>query len=596
MPKNPQPDPEAKLWEVRRKLADKHYHDWLNRFDVDRLQDYYEGKQFKGVDPLSPDAPYVVNKVLTTVEAQKPTMLSDTPRHRVIPVPGLRDDLSEFDPRVELMERTIDTLVRRRDMHYMDHVTQAFHNSFFGPGILQVGYSNTFDKNPNAGKPIMVPGEDGSDVPKRDPETNEVMVEPPEIAVEEQLFFKCIPFKTFRVNHNSTYILENNDWCGYWEVFRVSDMLERFPEITARRELLEDYVPDEMKAYGRESVDKIGAECKAWRIWDLNAGLEVMVSGGLMLESRPFSVFPLADLRYLPWKQHWWPLPPTYNWISPQRAINYARNLLIRHVRQGIARYIGHKRAFNPEELERTLRSDDVEIAWTEEEIEDLSQAIQLIPQPSLGLDFHRGLNVMDDDFIESSGVGGEQRGLAEAGTATQASILDARAQSREEGSREKLRTTLGKLGRAALLTIRENFGLDMVIRINVDPSRADAEAKLQEVFQTVNAIDQFPSVDFEVQVDLISQNPASKQLERSAWGQVLQLLSVPGVAAALSQSPLLLKKTLDQFDIVSEQEISEVQKALAAAVQAQQQPPAAEGGGGPQGLVEQFIQQGGAA
>lgn len=592
----PDGNPDAKLWQSRIKRGDEHYEEWEKRFQVKILVDYYEGFHFNVANPLHPDAPYVVNKVQTNVEAAKPSVLSRVPFHRVVPIPGLEDDLSLLEQPIKLMQATLQTMVEKRSLHFLDHVSMAHHNSFFGPGLVEVGFSKRFVDNPNAGKPIMVADKDGGEQPKRD-EKGEPVLEPPflnEVA-EEKLYFRSIPFETFRVNANSTGVLEENDWCGYYEIFTLKEVLQAFPKTDVRRYEVFSGETIKQSVGDLEPSALVGTRVKVWKIWDLSARKKVRICGQEYLGEEPFDFLPVVDLKYLPWRNFWWPVPPTYSWIGPQRGINYARTLLQRVVRQSIPKYVGRKRGFDPDELERVLRSEDVEVAWTEEELDDIRTAVALLETPRMGLDFHRFLAVLDDDFVESSGFAAEMRGLAESDTATQASILDARGQIREEGVRTRLSAALGRLGKATLLTIRDNFALPLVVRHNINPASPDAPIKLLEIFKTVEVLSDFPDIDFDVEVELASRNPASEQLKRISLNSLLQLLSNQVLAMVLANSPLLLRKTLEMHDMIAESEQLEVQRALQATVKAiQEAEMAKKTQGSPGNLVDQFVQSGG--
>ena len=83
--------------------------------------------------------------------------------------------------------------------------------------------------------------------------------------------------------------------------------------------------------------------------------------------------------------------------------------------------------------------------------------------------------------------------------------------------------------------------------------------------------------------------SPAAQAQERDEWLAFLNLVLNPQVAAVLSQSPYLMRKTAGYFNIHNERDLAEISQAM---MQAEQQ--VAHGATHDEGLVAGLLQGGG--
>jgi hypothetical protein len=185
-------------------------------------------------------------------------------------------------------------------------------------------------------------------------------------------------------------------------------------------------------------------------------------------------------------------------------------------------------------------------------------------------------------DFQIVSGVGGEQRGVAESETATQASIIDVRSRLRETAARTKVANWLADISRLILLTVREYMALPFWIEINVDPVAAAAGSpEAVQVTQTWKEIqaEDLGNSDMDVFIDLASMSPVTEDVQRNSWNQVLALLTNPTLCQIMAGSEVILRKTLSLYGVRTENEIHEIQKVcqqVTASMAAQAQADAA--------------------
>ena len=281
-----------------------------------------------------------------------------------------------------------------------------------------------------------------------------------------------------------------------------------------------------------------------------------------------------------------YPLPPVFNWLSPQDVVNEVRESRRAHRRRLQRKYTYRKGSIAEPELDKLQRGGDGTFA------EDLTapgeaSPIKPVPDAPLGPDTDKDLVEAKDDFQQITGVGGEQRGVSESDTATQANIIDVRTRIRESAGRAVVAEWLGDICRIMLLTIREKMQLPMWIKVNTDLTAPDPNEILAiaQTWQEITA-EQLGTGNLDVQVDVTSLSPVSEDMQRQQWLQgVLPILTNPGMAMVLSMSETLLRKTLKMFGITSAREIQEIAKVLqmvAMAGAAQAQPPTSSGSGQP--------------
>jgi hypothetical protein len=312
-----------------------------------------------------------------------------------------------------------------------------------------------------------------------------------------------------------------------------------------------------------------------------------------LVEGESWSFLPLSPLKYHELPNEWYPLPPVYNWISPQDEINETREQ--QRVHRAGSRDATRTRRGTIDETELNKLETGGDGVYAEVVEPD---AIAAVPDAPLDGSVWTQLAATKEDFNFISGGSSESRGVPQADTATQANIIEGHSQLRESSGRTLVAEWLAAIARLLLLTLREKMQLPFWVKANNDPFAGDARATAQTVgaWSQVRA-EQLGDLDVDVTVDVASLSPVSLDMERAAWNQVLALLTNPGLLALLMepnpQSPdepsPLLRKTLGFYNIKSDSEVKEIWRvgtaALAKLQMAMAMGAAAGGKGGPQGL-----------
>lgn len=546
---------EVKKWQRRVDAAERRYQIWSKRFKTDTLEDFYRGWQW----PDDQEPGYTINLFYSTIETHKPVLYFFTPTYKVTPKPTREDDpMSLVEERAALREQILNYFARDEKTGLFRATQLALHEAHFRFGVVEVGYSADFVENPNLGKPVLkeskpMVGEDGRPVI----DTREY------IPQNERVYVRRIPAKQFRVSIREDNDLERCDWCGYYEYVYLEDLKRskiykntRGLETGMRARLRDDEaspLKDREEGFDEDVV-------KLWKIWDIRTKTRYVFVEGYdkFLLVRPFKHLPFAVLAFHDDLDSFYPIPPTFNWLSPQIEINETREMQRIHRARAVRRYTYVRGAIQEDYINQLVSGGDMTIVPAEAE-----NPIQPVPDAPLDSAIWRNVPQTRDDFIEVSGVTSEQRGLSQAETATQAQILDSRARIREEFARSRLARWLCKIGKLVLRVIEENFTEDFAIRLTTDSLSPFAPMEAEQtafVWKTIR-LAELGEFEYEVDVELDELSPSNDSIRREAWNQVLALLSNPGILAILASSEAILRRTLKLYGITNERYVIEIKR-----------------------------------
>lgn len=555
------------LWVDRIKGADRRYEDWSTRFECDRLDRYYEGFHWKGRSDAEARLLYTINLIFPTLEMQVPSLMFYRPQVKVEPRAGHVSSANSQAPgRSELLEDTLQTFVDNPDFDFKIETLLALRDGWFRFSITEVGYTADYIDNPNAGKPVLY--EDGSAMMKDG--TDEPLTENQRTLQTESLFVKHIDPKTFRVSVSNKNVLKKNDWSGYYEWCYVEDLKENknyknTDKLKASGRPTGDAAP---KADDLDSQDHAGM-VKVWKIWDHRRRVRHVIPDGhdfFLQTDQPFSFLPFSVLKFYERSNSFYPLPPMFNWLSPQDEINESREQQRNHRRRFETKYTTPKGKIDDTELEKLTKGGDGTVVIQNGDSGGVSP---LIPVPTGELSQSwQYLAASNVDFQRISGVPDEYHGVSNADTATQANIINVRAQIRESQARVQVAEWLSNICRLMAMTIIEKMQLPMWIQMNVDPFSMDAKDLIKTAgeWKQLKAESLGP-MDMDVKVDIASLSPISEDALRQAWNQVLALMTNPTLLAILMQpnpdaptepSPML-RKTLAFYGIRSDKEVREI-------------------------------------
>lgn len=554
----------ATLWHSRIEKANTNFKKWEERMKCNRMEEYYCGEQW---EPTGTNyEPYVTNLVFSTIDVKLPTYLFENPVYHVKPRPrALMYDIDTAAQRSQLREDLLNTIATDDTVNFGDECELAIMDAFFRFGIIEVGYSANWIKNPNAGEPVLR----SDSKPYIDPDTKNVIKQPEELPDDERIYLKRIQARNFRVGGADGSRISRCNWCGYWEYVRIED-LKANPGLKNKDKLewsgtrSDDFVED---LYGLEVDDLVrsGDLVKIWHIFDIRAKkrfIFVYPQNVTLLEEK-FKRLPLFDLRFSRLLRGFLPLPPTRNWKSSQDEYNDAREQLRNHRKRFSRKYLYFEGAFpDEEEISKLINGGDGTFAKTS--MNPPANAVAPMADANLGAQSLESLQITKDDFNIVSGTSSEQRGQSDRTTATQANLIDKRSQVRESRGRTQIARWLAKIGREVLLLAEEKFTQPVWVKMLVPLGDAtgDILPETQVLWHQITMDDLKKDgeadFDFEVSISLDSLSPVANDDDKNNFITFLSLLSQ---FPEISTSPLLVREAAYRCGYRNERVIREMQK-----------------------------------
>ena len=587
----------CKTWQKRLTAADKVYDAWDQRFQCEQLEKFYLGEQWGGLTDNQREK-IAINLFFPSIEAKKPSLMFFRPKATITPRPSRSDDPgSPILVRAKLREDTVNTQIADKRLHFKQQTFLALHEAFFRFGMVEVGYSADYSENPRAGKPVL---KEGTEDPMTDGKDQPVM-EPNQIITDESVFVRRIPASRVRVSANAKNILEWNDWVAHYEWHYVDD-LKRNPNYKNT---------DKLKASGKmrtgygehtESESDKAGMVKVWRIYDQRTKTRFTMADNAdrFLQKKPYNFLPLSALKFYEILDEFLPLPPTFNWLHPQREYNETREDMRVFRRGAYRRYTYRDGSIDEDQLNKLETGGDGVYAKSNQDA-----PLTEVPQGRLNQGVVASIPTTKEDFNNISSVSSEQRNTAEAETATQAQIKNLRSNIRESLDREVVAEWLAEIITLMVKTIEENMALPMVIQSNVDPQALGAQ---QEMLRIANnwlmiTADQLGSLEYDVSVDVESLSPASQDSKKQEFFTNLQtVFGNPQLSLLMLASPSLLKRALEMLDIRNDEDIQGIKEGLGMVqmmmMNQQQTGPKGQPAGGPgqtpspQGIEQQLMSQ----
>jgi hypothetical protein len=562
------------MWRKRVGYANKLYKKWSDRYYTDRLEEYYKGKQWAGLSDEEADKRYVINLVFAAIETAKPSLIFYRPQIKIQPRPGRAEQFgNQSDAKAKLAEDTVQTFIDDPDIDFVGETSLALQEAHFRFGVVEVGYTADWLDNPNAGKPVLKEGKTENDEDgKMLDEDGKEIAQPDSIPENENLYVKHIPAHTFRVAISSKNKLGRNDWVGYYEWHYVEDVKRDKTYKNTANLKSTGTVSKDLRDEDKD-VDAHHGMVKLWKIWDLRTKKRHVLADGhdkFLVEDRPFTFLPFSTIKFHENLNEFYPIPPVYNWLGPQDEVNEVRQAQKAHRSRFYRRYTHRNGAIEDTELEKLETGGDGVYAKS-----NLERPIEVVPDAPLGADVWQHLDESKNDFNTVAGSTSEQRGVAEADTATQANIIDTRAKLREASARTKVADWLADIARLILLSCRDNMAMPIWVKRQVDPfvqqMNPAAGQAVQAVWEQIHA-EALEDLDTDIYVELASMSPVTEDVQRNAWNAVLMLMTNGAILSILAMSEPLLRKTLNLYGIKNENEIQEIKKVIGQIMEQQQQ------------------------
>lgn len=588
---------EDNVWKDRIDEANKYYNQWEALFKCKILEQYYEGIMWKSQRELGYN-PYVINKFFETIAIKIAEFMPTVPVYQVSPRPvNSQYDLEAAADSAQLKEDVLNTIIQDNRLHFAEEMEMAYKDSFTRFGMVEVGYSADWIMNPNAPKPLT-----NKDQDRYASGDTKLKNEPEELPANERVFVKHIAARRFRVGGMDHKYLSRCTWCGYYEYVDKNDLLVlkglmNEDKIIAAKAVDQDVLTSET---GDRQTDKVkGNMVKLWRVWDNKGMVQLLVldSPITTIFQRRFKRLPLMDYRpdRRTMTEGFYPIPPSFNWLSPQDEINETREMLRAHRRRFVRKFMVVEGMMDDEELEKFETGPDGAVVKVKRE-----GAIQPIENADLGQALNEAIQTSADDLDRIAGTSQEDRGIPDRTTATQAEIVQQRASVRSQKDQMKIVHWFSMIGREILLTVRDKFVLGMYARLS-SPEGENFLGEIQddkESFKYVSSEDLNDGYDFRINVDVTSLSSTAQVQDKQKF---MEFISVLQQFPLISFSPTLVREAAYRIGYRNMKAIREFQKMAllmymgkitqleaASGQQMQQLQPGLPGGNAGQQMVQQ--------
>lgn len=526
----------AEHWSREINAANVVYQKWADRFKVNVLYQYYEGFQWdtSGTDTI----PYVVNLIYSTIETKLPNLIFQNPQYALKPRPsGVEYDFETASKSVQTKEDILNYVVRRKEFGLSDIHELAALDAFFGFGVIHIGYSNDPSENPS------------------------VSLGDPKNALNN-LFCKQIPFDTFRVAATANWNLSKGKWWGYYE-YVPNERLKAYSKKGLTIDFDKPNYPsgDQINTTGKINTSEFDdneipeGHIKIWNIWDFDQTKYIKFCpgnaslGDRLLDYETFTTCGISTLRYGKRRRGWYPLPPVFNWISPQDEVNDIRQTFKIHRKRYSRKYGILENGIEPEEMDKFLYGPDGTVI-------KLNRPDALVPIKDEPLDTsnQQSLVVSYDDFLRVSGSSSEQGRIGDRTTATQANINNRLSQIRESKDLQVVGLFMAAVGQSILRSLREAkepFWAEISLHNEV------LMGEIKEMRSAWKRIPPqlFEEEDYEVDTKLSSISPVYQQEDKKSFMEFLALITQYEI---LSFSPAALREAAYRCGYKNEQMLNQ--------------------------------------
>lgn len=578
----------------------------------------------------SPKDPWVnVNKVKSAIRAGVPSLLYSNPRFKVTPRrPILNDqgvDVSWNRARAQSEWLT----TTWQESHGNQHARNAITNAYLGFGALKAGYCPSFKDDEKRGVFALnengdfILGPDGIPELERgeyatDEDGNIVFDEdglpvlhPGEI--QSELFFvDNIDFDNFLFDvssgsdfFNHRFVIE--EWSRPLKQVREDPRFVR----SRRKRVNATHTIDMERMEGgspwghtrpeifTSAVEEDEGLVRGYDIYDFE-NKEYLVLPDLASDTKTNNEFLMEDdlpagtdhgpYRFLKFTESdgdkWYPIPDAIDMALVNQEYNITRSQMMIHREHTKTRYLETPGAFDvegsnaDEERAKFIFGEDGVLIRVSD-----PTAIQPAPKAQLDASFFQAIPNIAADFNDIAGQPGEARGVADADTATQASILATGNELRNSDRRDnQVQTFLAEVGKMLLRSARANAENDLFLKVQT------RDGKQPFVFARVDR--EVLEGDYDVEVEIGSTLPTN---DPRAIQQLITYLQALGQNPGLGMYPGLNARVIDSLNLdpVLAEEIAQISQQI---LQQQNQSQGEQSGAVGQQLLDQVVGGGSAA
>lgn len=580
----------SQLWHTKVRNANKYYTNWEDRFKCKRLEEYWEGYQWRNIVDIPYYRPYVINLVYAELKKKLANILYQNLEFNCTPRPGNYGNNPEFAMQSSQAKQDfLNEMIARanKENELNDSFRLVAMDSFFRYGVMEVGYAADW-RNPEK-TPILTTAHNDNDIP----EDKSKIIEDLPLPENEKAYFKRIKPDRFRVSTSDSIHLSNCAWAGYYSYLYKSTLLKtkdiNIPDEFDKNDagITSEFVgaklntpSDRASSDSKDMLEalKEGKVCKVWNIWDNEAKVRL-----LLLEPN-FDVLWFDTFERLPFATHrhdfrldgWYPIPPVYQWISPQDEINQAREQM-RHYRRRFTRKFVYN-GVDQEELEKFKNETDGEMI----KLKSANGGINPIQNPEIGISIEAALNSGRDDFNIVSGSSSDLNTVQkDRTTATQSKITAMKAEVIETVEQLEFSKFYKKVGRLALLVGQENFTEGVWVKNAENPGEqflGQISPTLGPIFKYITTQQISDGFDVDIEINCVNGTPQKMQEE---FEKFIKFLTVTMQFPQINLSPVLIRETAYRIGYRNEKVIAEMQRTALLTMLGQASQAAQQSGSG---------------
>lgn len=570
-------------WTEKIQTSIKLRREWESRFKCQKLEEYYYGFQWKNknrLDPV-PYQPYQINLFDSTIKIKLAGMLFQKPSFVLSPKPGVSGwDMESAIRSSQIKQDTLNTIVGNKNLKFTQQLKRAAVDSFFRFGIIEVGYAQDW-RNPQKLDPVMK--SDLADEYKDVSVEEDSIKENRPLPTSERIYVKRIKAARFLVSNSDAEDLEDFEWCGYEDHFYTNVLMNlegiKWPKNFGGADLIsgqfnpsgqvgQEYTPGDIDMYKERSGRAVS---KVYHIFNNTEGKRCLYLDGYMDEplwEEEYDHLNLIDLRWSEMLSGFYPVPPAFQWLSPQDEINEAREQTRSYRRRFTRKFQFVDGQVEPEEVEKFTDSGDGALI----KVKQLN-AIAAIDNPEMGQTSENALLLAKDDFNTASSTSTEARGQeADRQTATAAKITNARASIRENSEQMDFSVFGADVGREILVQAQTKMQLPLWVKFTTNPDAPDLQQEIQTnsaSYKQITHQDLSDGYDYEIDVDITNGTPAAMEQSETAF---IKFLSYLQQFPAVAMDPGLIRELAYRVGYRNEQIIAKMQKVAIASTMAKAQ------------------------
>lgn len=570
-----------KTWMDRISYAKKCHKEWRKEFKVQESREYYYGKQLPPGE--NPNEFIVINKIYSHLQTQLPNLYSLDPYYYVkVKKTFNPGQLEAYENRGRLRQAALNYY--KGELKLKEKARLGILDAEFAYGVIKVRHAFDEEPHPKAGKPIV--GESNSIMTD---EQGNNLVYPDLIPTNER-------FEITRVHPDDLVWGDNSGPLEYSWPF-LGERIRMTREQAKNDKRLNQRIIENIKGYKEEGEndeekpksfwtklkDTAGKKENDdndllifWEIYDLHNKKYLMICEGatepvMKPTDLPKGVeaHPYAILRFSLTDDGPYPLPPVSQSIDPQKEYNLARSGILKHRKRFNRKYeVVENMLVDEGELTKLETGDDGTIIRVQ-----ATGGINPIQDAQIDQTRYSELSLLNNDIVEMFGTPNQARGISEADSATEASIMENHLQVREGDKLSAVTDWLVEIGRKLDMLIQANFTKEMMVKV-AGPRGEEWFTLTEDAYQEIEG-------EYDYSVNVGATRPRLPDIERSQWIAFLSQVVIP--FPHILTAPSVMKRMAEMFHIEDEAALEELRDLGLKMMQGQLPMP---GGGGSQAGV----------